>query len=248
MFIYRVLDTENNKSYIGLDTKPVRKSHRWKCHLRNVKREKYPQTKFYKALRGREHLFQYSVLFETDDITELFRKEMEFIVEYDSFVNGYNSTLGGDGFSTVISCKEEYDKLSRLFSERATAYNKAKWQGMSPEERKRYTNHLHTKEIYEAKSATLKLYWEDIKDKKQRLKGLLNHIEANKELYRERAKSASDAARMKNRRPIKLRNRLTDECYEFKTHKDAKLHGINVDFLKRKRKIGKEDATWEIIE
>ena len=39
-------------------------------------------------------------------------KEIEWIVYYDSFYNGYNMTVGGDGTKAIIRSKEHRKKLS----------------------------------------------------------------------------------------------------------------------------------------
>lgn len=91
--IYKSVNTINGKVYIGFDSN-------WPNRL-NVHKSasKKQDSKFYRAIRkyGWDN-FEWSVLYQSTDRQHTL-KEMEnhFICEYDSFADGYNSTLGGDG-------------------------------------------------------------------------------------------------------------------------------------------------------
>lgn len=248
MFIYKITDVDNGKSYIGADTKPKRHSSRWKRHLSNVKKSGFRKTKFYKALHKREDSFIYEILYEANTIGELFLKEIEYIERFDTFNNGYNSTLGGDCFKTLIRTTDEYQKLVEFFRTRQAEYNTTiKWFGTTTEDRKELTKHLHTEDVYKQKAITLKEYWKEV-DKKERLKGLLDYITNNKENYQARAKFASDKALEKTRKKVSVLNLLTGEILSFPSCKDAKLNGVNVDYLIKKKKDGKIDKQWKIID
>lgn len=247
MFIYKITDTENGKSYIGVDTKPKRLSNRWKCHLRNVSKPNFRKTKFYKALHNREKFFTYEIIYESVDIGELFKKEIYFINEYNTFVNGYNSTLGGDCFKSTIETSDHYNDLTDIFKERQTEYNnKIKWANTTEDDRKQLTKHLHTVEIYKKKSNSLKNYWVDT-DKSARLHNLLNYIKENHDEYVNRAKAASEKAARVNKKPISILKLSTGEILRFESYLDAKKFGINVDYLIKKTKTGKIDKHWKII-
>jgi group I intron endonuclease len=96
--IYKATNKINGKVYIGFDSNwPHRKNCHKSYHKRNNQKES--KNKFYRALRkyGWEN-FQWLVIYQSKD-KEYTKNIMEnyFINEYDSFKNGYNSTLGGDG-------------------------------------------------------------------------------------------------------------------------------------------------------
>ena len=92
--LYIIRNTVNDKVYIGKTYNTI--EWRFKEHIRQAKNKsktpyklqkailKYGADKFYIELIGR---FEAGILEE---------KEIEYIAKYDSYHNGYNSTLGGD--------------------------------------------------------------------------------------------------------------------------------------------------------
>lgn len=106
--IYKCVNTINGKVYIGFDSN-------WPNRLTVHKSaSKKQDSKFYHAIRkyGWDN-FEWSVLYQSTDRQHTL-KEMEnhFICEYDSFTNGYNSTLGGDGCFGLILSEEAKKKIS----------------------------------------------------------------------------------------------------------------------------------------
>lgn len=109
--IYKVTNIINNKVYIGFDSNwPKRKS----IHKCNSTKLDY---KFYRAIRKYGwHNFKWEILYQSKDRD--YTKniiENQFIIEYDSFVNGYNSTMGGEG---VFGVKIQFTKERRLHMSR----------------------------------------------------------------------------------------------------------------------------------
>lgn len=107
--IYKSVNTKNGKVYIGFDSNWPNRSNNHKSA------SKKQDSKFYRAIRkyGWDN-FEWSIIYQSKDKQHTL-KEMEshFINEYDSFHNGYNSTLGGDGtFGHIVS-----DKTKKLISE-----------------------------------------------------------------------------------------------------------------------------------
>lgn len=97
MVIYSIYKSTNiitGECYIGFDSKWPRRK---KYHKRFSKKQN--NIKFYNAIRkyGWEN-FQWEVVYESlDGEHTLNVMENLFIMQFDSFNNGYNSTLGGDG-------------------------------------------------------------------------------------------------------------------------------------------------------
>lgn len=91
-YIYIITNDINNKVYIGQTVTTLR--NRWNQHVSKSKRS---NSYFYKAVReiGIEH-FKMNLL-EQCNADELNDKERYYISKYDSYNNGYNSTLGGFG-------------------------------------------------------------------------------------------------------------------------------------------------------
>lgn len=71
---------------------------RWKAHLKPSTHKLKGKYKLYNAMNkyGKEN-FYYEILEENVPIDELNQREIDYIAQYDSYFNGYNSTKGGDG-------------------------------------------------------------------------------------------------------------------------------------------------------
>lgn len=108
--IYKVQNTINGKVYIGKTSRDV--EQRWKEHLSCCLTKDH---KFYRALRKYpESVFELSVIAEVpNDVLDDFEKY--WINQYDSFHNGYNSTMGGDG-----TLKTDYDLIFQLWDQHLT--------------------------------------------------------------------------------------------------------------------------------
>jgi hypothetical protein len=162
MFIYKITVIPIDKVYIGMDTKPSYKLKRWNEHCRYYKKN---NTKLYKAMTY-YGIDQCSIEVLEDNfqsITDLAVAEINYIKKYDSYRNGLNSTPGGDGLGHHLETLDEKDieKIKESLGENFRNYNKnIKWTNTSNEDRKNLTAHLHTEEVYQKKSSTLKKFYE----------------------------------------------------------------------------------------
>jgi group I intron endonuclease len=107
--IYKCVNSINGKVYIGFDSSwPNRQSeHKYHLNTRNQK--------FYHALRkyGWEN-FEWEVIYQSKDGSHCLNvMETYFIKEYDSFKNGYNLTLGGEGSLGRETSKETKELISQ---------------------------------------------------------------------------------------------------------------------------------------
>lgn len=105
--VYIIKNSENNKVYIGKTFRDVQK--RFIEHL-NCK----SNDKFHTFIKNsNKSIFTISILYQEEstdcDLTQI---EMNFIKEYDSYYNGYNSSSGGEGISSELSL-EVKQKMSR---------------------------------------------------------------------------------------------------------------------------------------
>jgi group I intron endonuclease len=101
--IYKCVNTINGKVYVGFDSQWP---NRQKIHKSNHKKVCY---KFYNAILkyGWEN-FEWTIIYQSKDREHTLKTmEPQFIKEYDSFKNGYNSTLGGEG---VFGLKRKFSK------------------------------------------------------------------------------------------------------------------------------------------
>lgn len=93
-YIYSIENMINHKKYIG-KTERVNPIERWKEHLKSAKREICKGRALYKAInKYGEDNFIFTVIEETNNCEE---REKFYISLFDTYKNGYNETLGGDG-------------------------------------------------------------------------------------------------------------------------------------------------------
>jgi len=97
MIIYKITNKINGKIYIGQTIKSL--NARISNHISDALANKY-NVHFHSALRkyGADN-FEWGIIAECDDIDELNRLEIYFIGWYDTYNNGYNMTMGGEGIS-----------------------------------------------------------------------------------------------------------------------------------------------------
>jgi group I intron endonuclease len=95
--IYRITNSSNGKSYIGQTTKTAEtrfKEHKYLATLPNT------DWHFAKAIRKYDpSVWKLEVIDFAFSQTEANEKECNWIIQYDSLLNGYNSTVGGEGAS-----------------------------------------------------------------------------------------------------------------------------------------------------
>lgn len=98
--LYIVTNDINEKVYIGKTYTSL--DERWKRHISDAYRiDRDNNNKFYNAIvkYGPEHFRIKEIERFEQGILE--QKEIEYISKYNSYHNGYNSTLGGDGHPLI---------------------------------------------------------------------------------------------------------------------------------------------------
>lgn len=123
-YVYSIT-SPSNKRYIGITKRNP--ENRFREHIRHSINGIY-QRKIYKAIRhyGKENM-KMEILEEITSSDEhvlmqmLFELENKYIIEFDTFVNGYNGTLGGEGtaglsgeMNPFYGKKHGIDTLERL--------------------------------------------------------------------------------------------------------------------------------------
>ena len=116
--IYKASCVITNKVYIGLTTKKLNKRREvhWNGAFIKDKNEKFIfQAKFARAIRKypNESDWKWEILYENVPCALLCYMEKWIICIHDSYNNGYNSTLGGDGGVGHHKTRETIEKLSR---------------------------------------------------------------------------------------------------------------------------------------
>lgn len=109
-YIYKITNLINQKSYIGLTHRTP--ELRWKEHINTVYREKGRRHHLHNAILkyGPEN-FEFKILEEVSE-DELNNREKYWIKYYNTYDNGYNETLGGEG---VV--KYNYNDFIKLWDE-----------------------------------------------------------------------------------------------------------------------------------
>lgn len=111
-YIYKITNKVNEKIYIGKTEQSIEK--RFQQHCKDSQRDNIQNRPLYKAM-NKYGIDSFSVeLIEETDCPE--EREQYWIKLYDSFRNGYNATLGGDGkkyidYDLVV---ESYRRLLNL--------------------------------------------------------------------------------------------------------------------------------------
>ena len=102
-YIYKITNTINNKAYIG-KTEKTNPLNRWKEHIKDANKVYKNKRPLYEAIKKYgSNNFTFEVIEETLDPCN---KEIFYISLYDTYKNGYNATIGGDGTSYITNQKE----------------------------------------------------------------------------------------------------------------------------------------------
>lgn len=93
--IYKHTSNESKKSYVGMTKYTMEK--RWQGHLDKV--NEGSQTHFHNAIRlyGKDNWTHEVIVSDINDAEEAQALEVYYIKKYDTFENGYNLTIGGEG-------------------------------------------------------------------------------------------------------------------------------------------------------
>lgn len=169
IYCYHCIST--GKKYIG---QTIQEEIRKQRHLTDSKRL---YCKFYNAVRkyGWDN-FIYGIIDECN-IEHLDEKEIYFIDFYDTYRNGYNMTLGGQG-------RKKYDLVFETFSEYYKFYKENNLEKIKDKNKKYYQNNKEKKREYYEKNKDSKLEYlaEWRKNNKDRVK---KYTRDNKERLRE---------------------------------------------------------------
>lgn len=106
-FIYSIINSTNDKRYIG---QTINFQNRKTTHLRDLRKGTHHSAKLQNAWNkyGEENfIFEVTTIKDTSFL-ELYQKEVDMIKLYDSYRNGYNMTIGGEGSARKHFSFREY--------------------------------------------------------------------------------------------------------------------------------------------
>ena len=110
-YIYRIENKINGKCYIGKTYLTIEK--RWNQHVKDSRREEFKNRPIYKAIN--KYGIENFLISEIEYSENCEEREKFWISFYNSFNDGYNATLGGDGKSYFeYSDDEVIQKYSEL--------------------------------------------------------------------------------------------------------------------------------------
>jgi group I intron endonuclease len=166
--IYKITNTENNSLYIGCTINTLKhrfEEHCYRCLKTNI------NTKLCNSIR-KYGVEKFTIeLIDECSLEKIYEREVELIKEYDSFENGLNSTLGGEGCLGYKHSPEIRVKISEAVK------NGKSHKGKTYDEI--YGDRVEEEKI--KRKEKVKNYWDNIseEDKKQRLLSLKNSVRKN---------------------------------------------------------------------
>ena len=111
MIVYLCTNIITKKHYVGITSQPLEK--RKSVHKHNALTKNLPNY-FYRSIRkyGWDNFIWTIIEDSVYDFAILNSKEIEYIEKYNSFTNGYNMTIGGDGTVGYKHTEETKNKIS----------------------------------------------------------------------------------------------------------------------------------------
>lgn len=125
MLIYKITNKINGKCYIGQTIKPANTIWKEHCARAFYPHETCQRKSLYRAMRkyGLDN-FNFEVLQDNIETHEqLDKAEIYWIDFYNSFINGYNETFGGQGPREILPNQEIIEDYKKTKSARQTALN-----------------------------------------------------------------------------------------------------------------------------
>lgn len=149
--VYKHTCTISGKSYIGQTINGIKK--RWTGHKALAKSKAQPSNHFHNAIRKYgTNAFKHIVLEDNIDLHLLNDKEAYYILKYNTYKEGYNSSPRND--NGIVHSEETKDKMKQLYKNR------------SETNKKEIANKI-SKAVSGSKNHKFKPWWYQIKGKEK---------------------------------------------------------------------------------
>ena len=155
-YIYKITNDIDEMIYIG-KTSHDNPYDRFKEHIKDSRKERCKNRQLYKHMNeyGREH-FHFNVIEEVENDEIACEREVYWISFYDTYRNGLNGTLGGDGKAYLCLNEEEvityHTTVAEYVSGRTAKYFKNNKKTINSILDKNNIKHLTLKEFFNLKT------------------------------------------------------------------------------------------------
>lgn len=203
MFIYKITIIPLSQVYIGLDTNHPYKQARWKTHCKESQNPKNNR-KLHVAMNyyGIENCTYEIIQNGFTSLGQLALAEINYIKEYDSYVNGLNSSLGGDGLghtSWSSLTDLEIAILRETLGQHFRNYNVKKWANTTAEQRREMVKGAFVPDVVARRTASLKEYYKtfpEVLEKKRESMSIMRNQNKEYRDYQARLAGLVGAAKM----------------------------------------------------
>lgn len=121
--VYKITNKITNKAYIGYTKSTL--NDRLNTHFKDAKKYKGNSRKFYNSIQKHgTDCWTAEVLYENLTTKQAKELEIKSIAKFNTYNNGYNSTLGGDGNNGIIMSDESNRKRSKALKGIAKDYDR----------------------------------------------------------------------------------------------------------------------------
>jgi len=96
LIVYKITNTINGKCYVGMSRQTL--NQRWSNHLQNYRSSKRGSRLYAALSKYGPDAFTREIIAYASSEDELRSLETSYIIQFDSYNNGYNCNLGGAGF------------------------------------------------------------------------------------------------------------------------------------------------------
>ncbi|MER2190465.1 MAG: nuclease [Solibacillus sp.] len=185
----------NDRYYIGKDVY-IEQKRRIKDHIRDLNTGRHYNTYLQRAY-NKHQSFEFGVLWKGKcSLDELSEKEIFYIAKYDSYQNGYNLTIGGEGGKGMKYTKEQLEAKSERVTGEKNPVSKL-------------TNEQFFEIVELLKKGKTNKEIADIYELHDRYVSLIRHKKRFKKLW----EKVNDYTPIKSENQLKARGKVTEEMF-----------------------------------